>query len=189
MSQARVLTQQDLHKLLAHCATTRNAARNRCIVLLQHYAALRISEVAALKLHNVLHANGTLKDELRFTAAQVKEGRAACVQISPKLRAELQEFLGTISTKEHSAALIASGRTGTHFNVNALTQVVNALYKNAGIAGGSSHSGRRTAITRLANMNVPVRQLQAFARHANIATTQRYIDVNDEQLRAVVDML
>ena len=189
MAQARVLTQQDLDKLLAHCATTRNAARNRCIVLLQHYAALRVSEVAALKLHNVLHADNTLKDELRLTAAQVKVGRAAIVQISSKLRAELQAFLATISVKEHSQALFTSERTGTHFNVNALTQVVGALYRNAGIAGGSSHSGRRTAITRLANAGVPVRQLQAFARHTNIATTQRYIDVNDEQLRAVVEKL
>lgn len=197
MAQAKVLTAADFEKLLAHCATTRAAARNRCIVFMQHHAALRISEIAVLTLENVLHADGTLKDELRFTAAQVKERRDGAVPISSKLAVELQQYLHADFKKLQSrggvwamdAALFPSSTTRTTFSVNALTQVVNALYKRAGIAGGTTHSGRRTAITLLANKGIPVRQLQAFARHANIATTQRYIDCNVEQVRRAVELL
>ena len=59
----------------------------------------------------------------------------------------------------------------------------------SGINGASSHSGRRTFITRLANKGVSVRQLAALAGHANISTTQRYIDVNSEQLANAVELL
>ncbi|TVP53229.1 MAG: site-specific integrase, partial [Halomonas sp.] len=53
----------------------------------------------------------------------------------------------------------------------------------------SSHSGRRTYITRLANKGVGVRLLAALAGHAHISTTQRYIDVNAEQLASAVELL
>jgi len=36
------------------------------------------------------------------------------------------------------------------FTADTLTHIVNALYKRAQIHGGSSHSGRRTFITKLA---------------------------------------
>ena len=57
------------------------------------------------------------------------------------------------------------------------------IYRNCGIAGATSHSGRRTFITNLAARGVGVRVLAELAAHASISTTQRYIDVNDEQIR------
>jgi len=54
----------------------------------------------------------------------------------------------------------------------------------------SSHSGRQTLITRLAAKGGGgARLLQELAGHANLATTQRYIDVNGQQMRAVIEFL
>ena len=69
------------------------------------------------------------------------------------------------------------------FNTNALTQLVKRLYQRVGIVGASSHSGRRTFITKLATSGVSVRVIAEAVGHSSIATTQRYIDVNDEQMR------
>ncbi|NDD12360.1 MAG: site-specific integrase, partial [Betaproteobacteria bacterium] len=55
--------------------------------------------------------------------------------------------------------------------------------------GGSSHSGRRTFITTLANKGVSVRLLASLVRHSNISTTQRYIDVNDDMKRRAVELV
>jgi site-specific recombinase XerD len=41
----------------------------------------------------------------------------------------------------------------------------------------------------LANKGVGVRLLAALAGHSHISTTQRYIDVNAEQLSAAVELL
>jgi len=60
------------------------------------------------------------------------------------------------------------------------------LYRRAGIHGGSSHSGRRTFINTLPTKDVSVRLLASLARHSNISTTQRYIDVNDAMKRGAV---
>jgi integrase/recombinase XerD len=40
----------------------------------------------------------------------------------------------------------------------------------------------------LAAKGIGVRVLAELAAHASIATTQRYIDVNDEQMRAAVEL-
>ena len=78
-------------------------------------------------------------------------------------------------------------RTG--FSANTLTQYFHKLYKDAGIDGASSHSGRRTFITNLANKGINVRLLAQLAGHKHISTTQRYIDCNDGMLRAAVELI
>ena len=67
-------------------------------------------------------------------------------------------------------------------------QPILRVYDDAGIADATSHSGRRTFITNLAAKGIGVRVLAELAAHSSIATTQRYIDVNDEQLRSAVEL-
>jgi integrase/recombinase XerD len=73
------------------------------------------------------------------------------------------------------------------FKNNGLIKEV--FYKLANIAGASSHSGRRQFVSNLADMGINARVVQALARHKNLGTTQRYIDINDNKLRAAVELL
>jgi integrase/recombinase XerD len=61
--------------------------------------------------------------------------------------------------------------------------------KTAGVKGATSHSGRRTFITKLASKGVSAKALMTLAGHKHLSTTQRYIEVNDAMLRAAVDLL
>jgi len=63
------------------------------------------------------------------------------------------------------------------------------LYALAGIDGASSHSGRRWFITRLAHSGVSAKVIMTLAGHRHLSTTQRYIEVNDEMMRAAVAIL
>jgi integrase/recombinase XerD len=63
------------------------------------------------------------------------------------------------------------------------------LYKLANIAGASSHSGRRQFVTNLADMGINMRVVQELARHRNLGTTQKYAEINDNKLRAAVELL
>ena len=72
---------------------------------------------------------------------------------------------------------------------NTLTHIVNGIYKGAGISGATSHSGRRTGLTNLAERGVGVRVLMALAGHSNMATTQRYIDLRPAMLKAAVELV
>jgi len=59
----------------------------------------------------------------------------------------------------------------------------------ADIANASSHSGRRSGLTALADKGVSVRVLMAIAGHSQLATTQRYIDLRPSVVKAAVELV
>ena len=75
------------------------------------------------------------------------------------------------------------------FNNTALIMLIKRLYERVGIVGASSHSGRRTFITKLATSGVSVRVIAEAVGHSSIATTQRYIDVNDDLISSAVELV
>ena len=81
---------------------------------------------------------------------------------------------------------ITAPKPGKRFSANGLCRRFLQLYDEAGLDKLTSHSARRTFITGLAQKGVNVRVLAALAGHKNIATTQRYIELNDHVLREVV---
>ena len=187
MSQAKTLTDRELRRVLDYCALTRHAARNRAMVLLTFYAGLRISEVAALKWGDVVGADGAVKQEVLLTPEQVKFGHARAVFINDKLRKELTAYIKTVKQRASELPLFRTQKQ-QGFSANTLSQHFYWMYKRAGLDGASSHSGRRTFITTLASKGVGVRVLAALAGHRSIATTQVYIDVNDDMKRRAVEL-
>jgi integrase/recombinase XerD len=63
------------------------------------------------------------------------------------------------------------------------------MYKRCSIASGSSHSGRKTFLTSLANQGISVFVLASLAGHKSISTTQRYVSVNDDMKRRAVELV
>ena len=82
-----------------------------------------------------------------------------------------------------------STQKNSHFTANTATQHLQRLYARAGIVGATSHSGRRTWLTDLSSKGVGVRVLAEMAGHVSIQTTQRYIDVTDEQMRRAAELI
>jgi integrase/recombinase XerD len=190
MSQAKTLTPQELRRVTDYVATRKHAARNRAMLLITHLAGLRVGEVAALRISDVLDAEGSVRSEIRLDAEQTKGHFARVVFVSEKLRKELSKYLALYAPANHEQKLFyTQKRMREGFNANTLTQHFHHLYRAVGIEGASSHSGRRSFITNLASKGVGVRVLMSLAGHRNISTTQAYIDVNDNQKRAAVELV
>lgn len=188
MSQAKTLSEKELKRVLAHIALGKHAARNRAMLLITYWAGLRVGEVAALLIGDVLAIDGSIKSEIRLLPEQTKGRHARTVFVGERLRRELSFYVATLKQPTPGNPLFyTQKRLG--FTSNTLCQHFHWLYKQAGIEGASSHSGRRTFITNLAHKGVGVRVLMALAGHRNISTTQVYIDVNDEMQRAAVDLI
>jgi integrase/recombinase XerD len=187
MKQAKTLTERELKLVLAHCATRHHAARDRLAVLLGHWAGLRAKEIAALKLHHVLNEDGSIKDSFLLTADETKGRKARRVFVSTRLQKEIGSYIKSVHLRKVNPYLLQSQK-GACFSPNTMCQLLCQIYKQCGIEGASSHSGRRSFITRLAAKGVGVRVLQELAAHSNLATTQRYIDVNDEQMRNAIEL-
>jgi len=110
------------------------------------------------------------------------------VFINKRLAKALEEYLSSKHLHDLSRPLFESQKGG-HFSPNTMCQLFLDIYKNCEFKDASSHSGRRTYITRLANKGVGARLLAALAGHSHISTTQRYIDVNADQMKEAVELL
>ena len=188
MAQAKTLTPQELDKVLSYVATKKYPERDRALILTSCYSGLRVAEIASLKMADVVNEDGTIRNEVRLSAAQTKGGQPRTVFLPQKLQDELAVYLTTRYARFPDVPFFhTSKRLG--FSANSLCQWFFWAYRNAGIAGASSHSGRRTFITTLANKGISVRVLAGLAGHKSIAVTQKYIDVNPDLMRNAVELI
>jgi len=199
MSQARVLTEKELRKVLNYCNTQPHATRNRTMLLCTHMAGMRVGEVAALTVSDVLAMDGTVKEEIALSAQQTKGNKARTVLVPRKLRDELTSYLQqrygisnllAVTQTDTQRALFPTQKNPKRgFTANTLCQLFHKIYKDSQMYGATSHSGRRTFITKLADKGVGVRVLMALAGHKSIATTQRYIELNPTIMKAAVELI
>ena len=186
MKQAKVLNEAEMKRLLAVIDAGRHAPRNRLAVMLSYLAGLRVGEIAALKVGDVFDSDGKVRDQILLKASYTKGKEARTVFVGSKLAKELTRFRASLPSLRASDPLLRTQK-GTPFSANTLCQLCATLYKRAGITGGSSHSGRRSFITKLAHSGVSAKVIMTLAGHKHLSTTQRYIDVNDEMLRKAVE--
>jgi integrase/recombinase XerD len=199
MSQARVLTERELRKVLSYCGNQPHATRNRAMLLCTHMAGMRVGEVAALRICDVLGADGAVMDEIALAASQTKGNHSRTVLVPKKLQDELTDYLQerfglkdllAVTLTDTQRALFPTQKNPKRgFTANTLCQLFHKIYKDARMTGATSHSGRRTFITKLADKGVGVRVLMALAGHKSIATTQRYIELNPTVMKAAVELI
>jgi integrase/recombinase XerD len=190
MSQAKTLTPQELRRVLDHIATRRHAARNRAMLLITHWSAMRVGEVAALRVSDVLDAQGSVRNEIRLDAEQTKGKHARVVFVNEKLRKELAKYIAQRApTNQDQKLFYTQKRMREGFTANTLCQHFHHLYRAAGITGASSHSGRRSFATAMASQGIGVRVLMRALGHRNISSTILYVDASDDMLRRAVELV
>ena len=187
--QAKILSEDELQDLLAYAAATRNLLRNRVIVLLSAKAGLRAGEIASLTWDMVLEPSGTISTaiELRDHAAKKRSGRL--IPLHKDLRDALASWHG-ITGRTGPVVLSERGCAMTPLSI--VVWFARA-YRAVGLVGCSSHSGRRTFITRAARLvhkaGGSLRDVQLLAGHRSIQTTQRYIDGDTDAQRKLVSLI
>ena len=190
MAQAKTLTTDEIERLLTHINTRKYAARNRSMMLLTHWAGLRIGEVACLRWSDVTTTDGEIKDEIRLLPDMTKGRHARAVFVNIRLREELAAYAAQARCVDRSYPFFASQKSvKTGFNANSLAQTFALLYAGAGLERASSHSGRRTFLTNLANKGTAIHILKTLAGHRSISTTAAYLYSSPAQLRAAVELV
>lgn len=189
MKQARVPNDAEFKRLLAVVSQGRYAARNRMALMLSYLAGLRVGEIASLRWGDLLCGEGKVREQLRLSAAVTKGGHARVVFLNARLRREIGQYQESFKQPVTLLQPVLVTQKRSAFSANTLCQLLGGWYDLAGLEGGSSHSGRRWFITRLAHAGISPKAIMMLAGHRHLSTTQRYIDVNDEMMRAAVEIL
>jgi integrase/recombinase XerD len=186
MAKAKVLTKDEIRRVMRIADTGNNGLRDKTALSLSILAGMRVGEVAALTIGDIRDLDGRAVSVINLSRHQTKGNRARRVFISVELQKLLNQYLATINDLKDSRAFIRSSRTGSHFSNVSLSLRFKAIYAAAGIKT-SSHSGRRTFATRLNAAGIGMRTIQNALGHANIQTTALYCDVTDDQLASAVN--
>jgi len=191
--QAKVLTDKQVRTALAAVEGRRYPARDRVMVLLSVKAGLRAKEIALATWGMVMDAEGNVGDALHLSngASKGKSG-GRTVPLNNELREALVALMATRNNPDATDRIIHSERD-VGMSPGAVQVWFHRLYQEElGFAGVSSHSGRRTFVTRCAKKIVEaggsLRDVQELAGHASLSTTQRYIQGDTAAKRRVVDM-
>jgi integrase/recombinase XerD len=188
--QAKVLNNAEIRKVLDYCATRKHASRNRALVMMMFNTGMRVSEVASLRIRDVMDTDSNIKNEIRLLAENTKTNEARTVFVNEKLRKELQQYAKIYAnTNPNNKFFYSQKRDSEGFTANTLTQHFHYLYKRVGLDGASSHSSRRTFITTLANKGIGVRVIMGLSGHKALSSVQCYIDCNSELMRNAVEMV
>lgn len=188
LKQARVPTEAEFKRLTAVVSQGRYGARNRMALMLSYLAGLRVGEIASLRWGDLLDGEGKVRDQLRLSAAVTKGGHARVVFLNARLRREIEQFRSSLPSSPREQPVLVTQKRAA-FSANTLCQLMGGWYDQAGLDGGSSHSGRRWFITRLAHAGISPKAIMMLAGHRHLSTTQRYIDVNDDMMRSAVEAL
>jgi integrase len=77
-------------------------------------------------------------------------------------------------------------------SAQSIVNMFSKWYRELGLLGCSSHSGRRTFITnaarKISSVGGSLRDVQILAGHSSLSVTQRYIEADSEAQRRVVEL-
>jgi integrase len=187
--QAKILSDANVGDLLLFAETTRQPVRNKVIVLLSAKAGLRAGEIAHLQWAMVTDPAGGIGTVLELPDYAAKKGSGRIVPLHQDLRRALAELRVVARA---AGPVILSERGGSMMPMSIVVWFANA-YRMIGLDGCSSHSGRRTFVTRAARLvhhaGGSMRDVQLLAGHRSAQTTQRYIDGDSDAQRKLVSMI
>jgi integrase len=188
--QAKILSHDNLGDLLLFAETSRHPLRNKVIVLLSAKAGLRAGEIAHITWAMVTDPTGAIGTVLELPDRAAKKESGRVIPLHEDLQTALAMWRAATDSE---GPVIVSERGGGPMTPQSIVVWFANAYRVVGLTGCSSHSGRRTFITRAARLvhrtGGSLRDVQLLAGHRSIHTTERYIDGDTDAQRKLVSMI
>lgn len=182
--KAKVLSQQEIQRLFTSGLLT---ARDKTLCAVMLYTACRIKECVTLKIKDVYDSKGRVRPELIIRKSNTK-GKLATRTI-PVLD-DLHRHLRQYKPPKTIDGYLFPGRWGRgYIHEDSAAAIFREACKRADIIGASSHSCRRTALTLMSNAGIPLRVIQEISGHRNLEQLQRYLEVEESQVRGAIAAL
>ena len=156
--------------------------RDKAVFAVCLYCGCRISEALSIRKSDI--ANGVIT--LRKNSTKGKKGSRS-IPISPNLEKILNNYIDSIASPNE---YLFPGRFKTKPLTTAYADLVlRQACDRLGFKGISTHSFRRTALTRMHAAGVPLRTIQRISGHSSLAALSVYLEVTDQNIRDAVGLI
>ncbi len=152
------------------------------------YAAARINEACTLLRGDVIGVRG-VRDVLVIRSYNTKGKQSTReIQVHPQLK----EYLEVYQKKDlyPNRPHLFPGRHGRgSIHKASADRILRDACRKLEIEGVSTHSFRRTALTKMSDAGVPLRHIQAISGHRTLAALERYLGVTERQKENAISTL
>jgi integrase/recombinase XerD len=180
--RAKVLTQQEIQLIFSQGLTN---DRDRMLFGVCLFSACRIRECVTLRTEDVYTPKGQVRSQFIIRKSNTK-GKLATrtIPVIEDLRRLLADYYRLAGDD-----YLFPGRSNGHISHDSAARILRTACQQVGIAGVSTHSFRRTALTQMSNAGIPLRVIQELSGHRNLEQLQRYLEVSDEQVLGAASAL
>ena len=162
--------------------------RDRALFGVCLYAAARINEACTLLRGDVIGVRG-VREVLVIRSYNTKGKQSTReIQVHPQLK----EYLEVYQQQDIYAdrPYLFPGRHGRgSIHKASADRILRQVCQKLEIEGVSTHSFRRTALTKMSDAGVPLRHIQAISGHRTLAALERYLGVTELQKENAISML
>ena len=194
--QSKTLTKSQVDAVNAFLLTRRHGLRDQTVFLLSVKAGLRAKEIANLKWTMVVGPDGEVGNEIHLPNIATKGNSGRIIPLNKLLRANLIQLLEQAKADKFfkiEDSFVVTTERSDRTSPQAVVNMFKRWYHDIGLLGCSSHSGRRTFITKAARkistVGGSLRDVQMLAGHSSLSITQKYIDGDSEARTKIIDLL
>ena len=194
--QSKTLNKNQIEMVSTYLRSKRNGLRNQTIFLLSVKSGLRAKEIASLQWRMVVQPDGKIDDYINLPNSSSKGRSGRVIPLHSSLKINLSELLeeqSRIRTFDLYAAYVVRTERSASTSAQSIVNMFSGWYRDLGLIGCSSHSGRRTFITetakKISTVGGSLRDIQMMVGHSSLQTTQRYIESDSESQMRVVNLL
>ena len=194
--QSKTLNKNQIEMVSTYLRSKRNGLRNQTIFLLSVKSGLRAREIASLQWRMVVQPDGKIDDYINLPNSSSKGRSGRVIPLHSSLKVNLSELLeeqSRIRTFDLDTDYVVRTERSASTSAQSIVNMFSGWYKDLGLIGCSSHSGRRTFITetakKISTVGGSLRDIQMMVGHSSLQTTQRYIESDSESQMRVINLL
>jgi integrase/recombinase XerD len=186
--QAAVLTDADYSKIRKQI----KSQKYKLLLDLAWYTGERWGALVKLQMQDCYNADGTPREYINFRARTRKatpKGIRSTRQVP--VHSTLAELLAAYKPHSDSVWLFPSREGDEPMCLRWADEILRTAVDKSGLAakGISTHSTRRSFITKLAKRGVSLATIKKATGHTDLKVLSRYIEVSDEDVKQAIATL
>lgn len=178
---------RDKIKILAIKKNLRESGniRNYLLFVMGINTALRISDLLALKIGDVIDGQGKIREFIHVR--EQKTGRNAKIYLNELVKQALEKYFDQTKVMDPDTYLFKSERSNKPLDRVRVWMMIQEWIKEAGLEGEryGTHSLRKTWGYQARKQGVSIEQISEKLGHKSVTVTKRYIGINQEEINKI----
>ncbi len=184
--QAKILTDDELDSLFTHGLLTK---RDKALFGVCLFTAARINEACTIHREDCLLSQGFRENILLRKSNTKGEFKSREIPLHPGLILLLDLYLKNTEFLSPNPFLFP-GRGGIgNLSPKTAHHILTQACERINLTGVSTHSFRRTCLTRMHSAGIPLRHIQEISGHESLTALQRYLEVREEDKVSAIQAL